>query len=607
MPSSESESSEDSSAGSSGSYEESRSSAGSIERRGHGTRETERRDSVSQRDSPRTGRRVEEDRRSASGNSDAEEAPRRRTPSPAARRNEYVPDKRGEGFRGDRGPEPPRRAERPQDQNEGNAYTSDSELEAARERHLRPPPSSSSESEYDSNRGQRGLRAAERGRVRNSESLSNGTRGSRSDFSDGEPRRGSARQSPSGTASEDEEDEESVDGDSDSVQRSRVLESTKSTAFVRRGSDGSHDEPPTPDGSSLGGAVYRDGPGSAGQPSAVTALAAAAAAAAAAKSANASATNSLSASLSPRAERAEAADTGDNPTSRSSALQAEDGGGDASFGLARGRPKRQRRRPQRWEGAPIGRTQRGSAASGAPTSRLSSLGSGTATGRGSRGGSAAYLRGQRGGRAQHMNADVVVDENESTASLRTAGSSSAPPRHIDTLASLPSALRDARETADSAPVDSQKDVLIQEFHAWQLRAISAEASHQKTLHVYLKRRLRKRVLRSQEQDRIEEEALRNACSAPSKAEIAANRSGHSDEDGTPSADGRNDSSDGGCTESNTKQSAKRRRLQGMVVPSQVRLPLESYLPRRVRRTHTVLAVEDLINGLPQPPVQLQRL
>lgn len=256
-----------------------------------------------------------------------------------------------------------------------------------------------------------------------------------------------------------------------------------------------------------------------------------------------------------------------------------------------GRPKRQRRRPQRWEGTPTStdarRTPRRNSAASSPHG---SGGGGQALAggvlallqpnggrRGSRGSFGSGGGGSGGG--GHAGRSYGLG-NESTVSVDSVETGSPPPEGIDPLDSLESALERARE----APGGNQG--VVEAFHAWQLKAVSAESNYQKNLHAHLRRNLRKRANRMLDRERLEEDAVRNACSAPGPCmegeETAA--SGDLDSEGE----------DGG--------SAKRfKKLDTDAVPNKIRLPLEAYLPKRVRKADGCATVDGLLEKLLPPP------
>lgn len=268
-----------------------------------------------------------------------------------------------------------------------------------------------------------------------------------------------------------------------------------------------------------------------------------------------------------------------------------------------GRPKRQRRRPQRWEGAPPAAPTR-------PSRRLSSGSGGgpnSSAPTAPAGGVLALLhpavrRGIRGSFGSGGGGFEIDDGT--TASAHTDELPSPVPEAIDPLDSMHEAMDRARELAPRGHM-----VVVDEFNEWQLKTISAESNHQKSLHSYLRRKLRKRASRVNERERKEEDALRNACSAPPAP---------TDEWSTP-PDGAKSSVDAraGTKRVRTRQGLDasgadlaereeawiRQYEEDIVVPSKVRLPLESYIPRRVRRSDTRLSVDEFLHQLPVPPTE----
>lgn len=193
--------------------------------------------------------------------------------------------------------------------------------------------------------------------------------------------------------------------------------------------------------------------------------------------------------------------------------------------------RRLRRRPQRWEGEAREAPVRESVREGGVLSRLI--------------------------------------EEASTASLKSYESTSPPPEACDPLVEAREGIKRARKARSPQEV-------IRKFHDWQLSLISKQASHQKATHSYLKRRMRKRLNRIVEYDRIEEDAMRNACSAPKKR------------------DSENENPIGTTSPSNGDTGVH----HPCIVPATVRLPLEAYLPRRVRSAQTVFTPDDVLQRLP---------
>lgn len=253
------------------------------------------------------------------------------------------------------------------------------------------------------------------------------------------------------------------------------------------------------------------------------------------------------------------------------------------------RPKRQRRRPQRLE------------ATQPALSRRASLGL--------QSGSSADRAGIRSMRpAPHGSASagpttrrsVKVDEDASTVSMHSSESSSPPPETVDPLDLLPAAKLQVQNAPD-------KYQAVEAFHAWQLRTISAESSYQKTLHAYLKRKLRKRVAKSQEQDRMEDEALRNACSAPSNADSP--RVSDSSDDNAWRHSAQEIAQRSGkrvqpSTQTKSRSSGPSKKQKGMdddIVPGKIRPSLEAYFPVRIRRALSVVPLEELLSKVPSTP------
>lgn len=202
--------------------------------------------------------------------------------------------------------------------------------------------------------------------------------------------------------------------------------------------------------------------------------------------------------------------------------------------------KRVRRKPQRWEGEGIeARPTRGASAIGTP--READLG-------------------------------LAGGDEESTASIKSFVSVAEPPIVECPFIDLQKAMR------SNSVLNSRRD-MVDSFHSWQLRTVSKQAAQQKALHIFLKRRLRKRTARSPEYDRMEKEALRNARNSTVKSSKKENGDG-----------------DGG------QETTVEDELNGnFVVPGKLRLPLEAYLPRRVRPGKTKLTPDDILDMLPVAP------
>lgn len=147
---------------------------------------------------------------------------------------------------------------------------------------------------------------------------------------------------------------------------------------------------------------------------------------------------------------------------------------------------------------------------------------------------------------------------ESTASIASHQSSSPPPASVDARAELRAAMARVRRSRAQG-----KDAVLRVLDAQRVLVSKVAAAH-KAQHAFLKRSMRKRCNRLNEQDRIEDAALRNACSA------------------TATTDTQHDCDAG----------------EECVVPIRLRLPLDSYLPRRVRSTPSVYCADDIIRLLP---------
>lgn len=251
--------------------------------------------------------------------------------------------------------------------------------------------------------------------------------------------------------------------------------------------------------------------------------------------------------------------------------------------------KRLRRKPQRWEGDGLDATRppRGSVA---PSHSSGARHHGNDEN--SFGGQ--YVFGASGtepplaassGLAEASN--IIADDGDSTCTLRSTDSVNDAPLVDDPVIDMRRAAVACREQQPS-----RRDI-VDAFHSWQKQAVSKQAAQQKALHVYLKRRLRKRTTRLPEIDRAEEDALRNARhSVP--------------------LDDEDDTDDGGKTVTSKKRSRQKLNSQdplvienllhrNTIVPSKVRLPLEAYLPRRVRPGKEKLTVEDVMSIVPDPP------
>lgn len=219
--------------------------------------------------------------------------------------------------------------------------------------------------------------------------------------------------------------------------------------------------------------------------------------------------------------------------------------------------KRVRRRPQRWDGddAPSERRRRvSSSGRGMPVSDsgLPSVG---------------HTHGPQTNPEQDADSTATIKSIESVVEF--------PP--------LDDAVADMRVTLPAIQnrCPSLRD-LVDSFHTWQHRIVSHQAAQLKFLHVYLKRRLRKRTSRLVEYERAEEDALRNARCAVRNDEKESN-----------------DDPEG---QSDAVESVTDNRIQGNeVVPFEIRLPLEAYLPRRVKPMSSKSTPVDPRSLLPQAP------
>lgn len=125
--------------------------------------------------------------------------------------------------------------------------------------------------------------------------------------------------------------------------------------------------------------------------------------------------------------------------------------------------------------------------------------------------------------------------------------------------------------------EMNRRAIVDSFHTWQLQSVSRQAAQQKALQVFLKRKLRRRIGRAPEIERLEEDALRNARIITVK------------------------------TDPDDRNVQRKERFAGLedeaedIVPSRIRLPLEAYLPRRVRTTQRPLSTEDILSmSRPKP-------
>lgn len=164
-----------------------------------------------------------------------------------------------------------------------------------------------------------------------------------------------------------------------------------------------------------------------------------------------------------------------------------------------------------------------------------------------------------------------VRDDESTVSVRTAESVTEPPAVDNPFNDL----RIAIAHCSSQP--SRRDI-VDSFHSWQIRTVSRQAAQQKALHIFLKRRIRKRNARSPEYERMEDDALRSARLIPaSMRKEDDDKAGEEDE----------------ATEDEVNE--------GNMVPERLRLPLEAYLPRRVRVRGPVVDPQSIFGLLPDAP------
>lgn len=164
-------------------------------------------------------------------------------------------------------------------------------------------------------------------------------------------------------------------------------------------------------------------------------------------------------------------------------------------------------------------------------------------------------------------AEAKHNDAESTVSIDSNLSVSEEPQVDSPII----ALQKARISCGEMP--SRREI-VDSFHSWQLRIVSQQAAQQKALHVFLKRRLRKRISRAPDYDRMEDEALRS-CRNPGSTKVEKQEE-------------ENVSGEQVWDETN-------------VVPSKIRLPLEAYLPRRARATTRTVSVREILEKMPLPP------
>lgn len=251
--------------------------------------------------------------------------------------------------------------------------------------------------------------------------------------------------------------------------------------------------------------------------------------------------------------------------------------------------KRLRRRPQRWEGDGLDtiRSSRGNVApSHSSGARHQGNDEGSFGGQYVLGG-ASTGPGKAASSGVGEASGIIADDGDSTCTLRSTDSVNEAPFVDDPVLDMRRAAVACREQQPS-----RRDI-VDAFHSWQKQAVSKQAAQQKALHVYLKRRLRKRTTRLPEIDRAEEDALRNARHAVPLI----------DED---------DTDDEGKTSTSKKRARQKLNMQdplvienslhkNTIIPSKIRLPLEAYLPRRVRPCKEKLTVDDVISIVPDPP------
>lgn len=211
--------------------------------------------------------------------------------------------------------------------------------------------------------------------------------------------------------------------------------------------------------------------------------------------------------------------------------------------------KRVRRRPQRWEGASERREQRSARSTAGASSR-----------------------------SRDVDLASKDSDGDQTASESSMQFEPEAPSVDDPVVEMERAVEKCgAELGPRAIVDS--------FHTWQLQAVSRQAAQQKALHVYLKRKLRKRAARTPELARLENEALRNARTATVRAKLekSDDDEDESEEEKRPEHSVVGEVGDDHC-----------------VIPSKIRLPLEAYLPRRMRAHKVPLTPEQVLDLLPAP-------
>ncbi|PXF48171.1 hypothetical protein BWQ96_02123 [Gracilariopsis chorda] len=168
--------------------------------------------------------------------------------------------------------------------------------------------------------------------------------------------------------------------------------------------------------------------------------------------------------------------------------------------------------------------------------------------------------------------EALVSDGESTMSLNSSSSDMLAP-YVD------SPFADLKKAIAASDLQPSRREMVDWFHSWQLRAVSKQAAQQKALHVFLKRRLRKRTTRSPEHDRMEQEALRNARLAVDQQNEKQNGRGTT-EDLPADFDFVN---------------------ENFIVPNKIRLPLEAYMPRRMAANGTSMGCGELLEMVPTAP------
>lgn len=257
--------------------------------------------------------------------------------------------------------------------------------------------------------------------------------------------------------------------------------------------------------------------------------------------------------------------------------------------------KRVRRRPQRWEGdRPNNNTN-----NVRPSSSSSRHGVAQAPQMPAHNAYAVY----NDARSNYAHHDGNVQQPQPTHlqqhDQREASESTQSVKSVESLCDLP---------AVSDPVSEMNKVvlschehftnrreIVDSFHSWQLKNVSKQAAQQKALHIYLKRKLRKRTTKAPEIERAEEDALRNARQLVS----------FTDEDGgDEEGGGKKRRKLGNAVDAKKKIDGLKAesKLHGnVIVPYKVRLPLDAYLPRRVRPGRDKLTVDDIMTIVPDPP------